>query len=77
MLETAHQVGRISVTAPDVSYLEMAQHCEMLLMGKQKKMSHVMGVQMKQENAINSTQQNQIDESKKVISGFTAVMGSL
>ncbi|KAK9682989.1 hypothetical protein RND81_10G111100 [Saponaria officinalis] len=35
ILETAHQVGRYSVsTAPDVSYKEMASHCEALLMGK-------------------------------------------
>ncbi|CAL1385087.1 unnamed protein product [Linum trigynum] len=40
--ETANQVGRMSVTAPDVPYEQMALHCEKLLLGKQKKMSHVM-----------------------------------
>ncbi|KAL6540512.1 hypothetical protein OROMI_024395 [Orobanche minor] len=40
VLETAHHVGRMSVsTAPDTSYKEMANHCETLLMGKQQKMS--------------------------------------
>ncbi|KAJ6756298.1 putative EXPRESSED-RELATED [Salix purpurea] len=34
VLETTQQVGRLSVTAPDVSYKEMAHHCETLLMGK-------------------------------------------
>ncbi|KAH9624487.1 hypothetical protein KSS87_016928 [Heliosperma pusillum] len=53
VLETAHQVGRFSVsTAPDVSYKEMASHCEALLMGKQQKMSHLMTAQ-KQESLIN------------------------
>ncbi|GFP87741.1 protein efr3 homolog [Phtheirospermum japonicum] len=40
VLETAHHVGRMSVsTAPDASYKEMANHCESLMMGKQQKMS--------------------------------------
>ncbi|CAL1353258.1 unnamed protein product [Linum trigynum] len=46
-LETANQVGRMSVTAPDVPYEEMALHCEKLLMGKQKKMSHVMSLHIR------------------------------
>ncbi|KAK9671045.1 hypothetical protein RND81_12G003000 [Saponaria officinalis] len=54
VLETAHQVGRFSVsTAPDVSYKEMASHCEALLMGKQQKMSNLMTNQRQQENLIN------------------------
>ncbi|GMY18935.1 protein SEMI-ROLLED LEAF 2 isoform X1 [Fagus crenata] len=58
VLETAHQVGRNSVsTAPDVPYKEMARHCEALLMGKQQKMSNVMIVQQKQESRKNSTLQ--------------------
>jgi len=41
-------VGRFSVsTAPDVSYKEMASHCEALLMGKQQKMS-----QFRQESLV-------------------------
>ncbi|BBH07342.1 hypothetical protein Prudu_019252 [Prunus dulcis] len=40
VLETAHQVGRLSISnAPDVPYKEMAGHCEELLIGKQQKMS--------------------------------------
>ncbi|KAK4432124.1 protein SEMI-ROLLED LEAF 2 [Sesamum alatum] len=42
VLETAHHVGRMSVsTAPDTSYKDMANHCETLLMGKQQKMSYL------------------------------------
>ncbi|GAB4851611.1 hypothetical protein Ancab_031013 [Ancistrocladus abbreviatus] len=42
VLDTAHQVGRFSVsTAPDVPYKEMAKHCEALLIGKQQKMSNL------------------------------------
>ncbi|CAI0438290.1 unnamed protein product [Linum tenue] len=45
--ETANQVGRMSVTAPDVPYEQMALHCEKLLLGKQKKMSHVMSLHLR------------------------------
>lgn len=42
ILESAHHVGRMSVsTGPDTSYNEMANHCESLLMGKQQKMSYL------------------------------------
>jgi hypothetical protein len=67
VLETTQQVGRLSVTAPDVSYKEMAHHCETLLMGKQQKMSHVMSVQLKQESLMNVSLQNHDDEIRKVI----------
>ncbi|CAL0329426.1 unnamed protein product [Lupinus luteus] len=44
VLETTHQVGRISVsTASDMPYKEMAFHCEALLVGKQQKLSTFMG----------------------------------
>ncbi|KAE9620179.1 hypothetical protein Lalb_Chr01g0000401 [Lupinus albus] len=44
VLETTHQVGRISVsTASDMPYKEMAFHCEALLVGKQQKLSPFMG----------------------------------
>ncbi|OVA19391.1 hypothetical protein BVC80_9055g12 [Macleaya cordata] len=53
VLETAHQVGRFSVsTTPDIPYKDMARHCETLLMGKQQKMSTFMSGQQKQENLI-------------------------
>ncbi|CAL5420850.1 unnamed protein product [Camellia sinensis] len=59
VLETAHHVGRISVcTASDVSYKEMAGHCEALLMGKQQKMSYLMNAQHRQENMLSMTSQN-------------------
>ncbi|GAB2295541.1 hypothetical protein Dimus_029705 [Dionaea muscipula] len=42
VLDTAHQVGRFSVsTALDLPYGEMANHCEELLIGKQEKMSNL------------------------------------
>ncbi|XAR69461.1 hypothetical protein NMG60_11001045 [Bertholletia excelsa] len=42
VLETAQQVGRLSVCmTPDISYMETASHCEALLMGKQEKMSQL------------------------------------
>ncbi|KAL9270752.1 SEMI-ROLLED LEAF 2-like protein [Drosera capensis] len=42
VLDTAHQVGRFSIsTAPDVPYREMANHCEALSMGKKQKMSNL------------------------------------
>ncbi|KAH6828761.1 hypothetical protein C2S53_018638 [Perilla frutescens var. hirtella] len=40
ILETAHHVGRMSVsTAPETSYKDVANHCETLLQGKQQKMT--------------------------------------
>ena len=68
VLETAHQVGRFSVsTAPDVSYKEMAGHCEALLMGKQQKMSHLMNAQQRHENISSKTSEN-YGENKKAAS---------
>ncbi|KAJ4842642.1 hypothetical protein Tsubulata_013338 [Turnera subulata] len=64
--ETAHQVGRMSVTAPDVSFKEMALQCETLLVGKQKKMSHVMTERMRQESLANFSMQSLGDEPGKI-----------
>ncbi|KAJ6968139.1 hypothetical protein NC653_036168 [Populus alba x Populus x berolinensis] len=58
VLETTQQVGRLSVTAPDVSYKEMAHHCETLLMGKQQKI-------LKQESLMNVSLQNHDDEIRE------------
>ncbi|KAG8648894.1 hypothetical protein MANES_08G050000v8 [Manihot esculenta] len=52
VLDAAHQVERMSVTAPDLPYKDMADHCETLLMGKQKRMSNVMSSEMKQEESL-------------------------
>lgn len=44
--QTTNQVGRYSVShPPDMTYTEMAGHCEALLMGKQQKMSVFMVAQ--------------------------------
>lgn len=66
VLETAHQVGRMSVSAPDMSFKEMARHCETLLMGKQKKMCRVMTDRMRQESLINFSMQNQANDARKI-----------
>ncbi|KAJ6741815.1 putative EXPRESSED-RELATED [Salix viminalis] len=70
VLETTHQVGRLSVTAPDVSYKEMAHHCETLQMGKQQKMSHVMSVQSRQESLMNVPFQKYDDRARKATNPF-------
>ncbi|KAK6945297.1 hypothetical protein RJ641_026399 [Dillenia turbinata] len=70
ILETAHQVGRYSVsTAPDFSYVEMAHHCESLLMGKQQKMSNLMSVQQKPESSIINVLQSHDDEARVLVHG--------
>jgi len=77
VLETAHQVERISVTnAPDVPYKEMAHHCETLLMGKQQKMSNVMIAQQIQESMKYLTLHNHEPEVKKMASYPHVDMGS-
>ncbi|KAI5682892.1 hypothetical protein M9H77_04120 [Catharanthus roseus] len=69
VLETAHQVGRVSVsTAADVSYKEMTLHCESLMMGKQEKMSYLMNTQHKQESLLITFSQNSDDKEKIMIS---------
>ncbi|KAL2923616.1 Protein EFR3-like protein [Bienertia sinuspersici] len=67
VLDTAHQVGRYSVsTAPDLPYKEMASHCEALLMGKQQKMCHLMTSQ-RQDSLISCAVQNVDHEPKKTV----------
>lgn len=63
VLETTHQVGRISIsTTADVPFKEMAHHCELLLMGKQQKMSSLMTSHQKQETVMFVSLQNQENE---------------
>ncbi|KAL0428551.1 UNVERIFIED_CONTAM: protein SEMI-ROLLED LEAF 2 [Sesamum latifolium] len=51
VLETAHHVGRMSVsTAPDTSYRDMANHCETLLVGRQQKMSYLISTNSRHGN---------------------------
>lgn len=67
VLETAHQVGRISVAnGSDVPYVEMARHCEALLMGKHQRMSSLMIAQQRQGSRKNL--QNHEPEVKKMAS---------
>ncbi|XP_008443197.2 protein SEMI-ROLLED LEAF 2 isoform X1 [Cucumis melo] len=74
VLETTHQVGRISIsTTADVPFKEMAQHCELLLMGKQQKMSSLLCSQQKQETVMLVSLQNQENEvGNPFIEHFTA-----
>ncbi|KAK6289723.1 hypothetical protein POUND7_001264 [Theobroma cacao] len=66
VLETAHQFGRSSIsTGPDMSYKEMAHHCEALLTGKQKKMSDLMSAQLRQESLISLSFQHPDNETKQ------------
>lgn len=52
-METTNQVGRFSFSNPnDMTYKEMAGHCEALLVGKQQKMSTFMSPQQVQESLV-------------------------
>ncbi|XVE75621.1 hypothetical protein DITRI_Ditri12bG0107900 [Diplodiscus trichospermus] len=67
VLETAHQFGRISIsTGPDMSYKEIAHHCEALLIGKQKKMSHLISPHLRQESLISLSFQPYDNKTKQV-----------
>uniref|UniRef100_A0A0V0IY41 Uncharacterized protein n=1 Tax=Solanum chacoense TaxID=4108 RepID=A0A0V0IY41_SOLCH len=66
VLETAHQVGRISVsTEPEFSYKEMAHHCETLLTGKQQKMYNLMNSQHRQDNALIEISESSSDQGEE------------
>ncbi|KAL0359524.1 UNVERIFIED_CONTAM: protein SEMI-ROLLED LEAF 2 [Sesamum angustifolium] len=68
VLESAHHVGRMSVShAPDASYKETADHCEALLMGKQKKMSYLISNNQRQGNSLTSSPQNPGEEDKQMV----------
>lgn len=65
----------MSVTAPDLPYKDMADHCETLLMGKQKRMSNVMSSEMKQEESlILFSPKNHGEEAMVVISGSYVIV---
>ncbi|XP_059309283.1 protein SEMI-ROLLED LEAF 2 isoform X2 [Lycium ferocissimum] len=66
VLETAHQVGRISVsTEPEFSYKEMTHHCEALLTGKQQKMYNLMNNQHRQDNVLIEISENSSEQDKE------------
>ncbi|KAK6804066.1 hypothetical protein RDI58_001850 [Solanum bulbocastanum] len=48
---TTLQGGRLSVSTSDMTFQDMAGHCEALQAGKQQKMSHLMIAQASQENS--------------------------
>uniref|UniRef100_A0A3Q7EJ49 Cyclin-like domain-containing protein n=1 Tax=Solanum lycopersicum TaxID=4081 RepID=A0A3Q7EJ49_SOLLC len=49
--DTTIQGGRLSVSTSDMTFKDMAGHCEALQAGKQQKMSHLMIAQAPQENS--------------------------
>ncbi|KAK8609218.1 hypothetical protein V6N13_025524 [Hibiscus sabdariffa] len=68
VMETSDQFARPSVsTGPDMTYKDMAHHCETLLNGKQQKMSDLMGVHlMRQESLLGSLSfQHPFDNTKQ------------
>ncbi|XP_051142897.1 protein SEMI-ROLLED LEAF 2-like isoform X2 [Andrographis paniculata] len=63
VLETAHHVGRMSVSAaPASSYTEMANQCETLMMGKQQKMWYMINTNPKQGSTLTITTQTTCGE---------------
>ncbi|MBA0716749.1 hypothetical protein Golax_015555, partial [Gossypium laxum] len=76
VLETACQFGRSSVcTGPNMSYKEIAHHCEALVTGKQQKMSHLLSAQLRQDNMTN--QAGPIVEQTGNTNLFKQLMGTL
>ncbi|KAK3223938.1 hypothetical protein Dsin_010963 [Dipteronia sinensis] len=65
ILETTHQFGRCSVSAPpDMPYIEMAGNCEALITGKkQKMMSALLSFPQSQENLVSITT-HEINQAK-------------
>lgn len=60
VLETAWQVGRLSVSNNcNIPFGEMAGNCEALLMGKQQKLSIFMSAQQKPDIILSGNSQNQ------------------
>ncbi|CAA0829874.1 Uncharacterized protein SHERM_25387 [Striga hermonthica] len=67
VLETAHHVGRMSVsTAPNASYKEMANHCESLLVGKQQKMSVLINANPNRQASLLTISSQNSRESEKL-----------
>ncbi|XP_004493505.1 protein SEMI-ROLLED LEAF 2 isoform X2 [Cicer arietinum] len=68
VFDPSHPAGRISVsTAFDTPYEDMADNCEVLMMGKQK-MSRLMSTEQKQECSVSSLLPHHSDESKNMVS---------
>lgn len=66
MLDSSHHAGRISVSsASNMPYKDMADNCEVLMMGKQK-MSRLMSTQQRQECLGNSSLPNHDNELKNM-----------
>ncbi|KAM7530084.1 hypothetical protein LguiB_033494 [Lonicera macranthoides] len=68
VLEMSQEVGRFSVSAvPEVSFMEMAHHCEALVAGKQE-MSHLISLHRQQESLASTTSKNWDEEYKQMAS---------
>lgn len=74
VLETAHQVARLSMsTRSDVPFGEMAHQCQELSNEKQEKMFHLMNIQRKQVPI--TTSKSCYEEDKPVASYFQSDPG--
>lgn len=77
VLDTAHQVARLSVsTRADVPFGEMAHYFQELSNEKQEKMSHLMNNQRKPENLPRTISKSGYEEDKPVASYFQSDTGS-
>ncbi|OIW11456.1 hypothetical protein TanjilG_26822 [Lupinus angustifolius] len=66
VLDPSHQPGRVSIsTSYNMSYEDMADNCEVLLIGKQN-MSRLMSTQLKQECLVDSFLPNHDTKSKNL-----------
>lgn len=63
--DTTLQGGRLSVSTSDMTFKDMAGHCEALQAGKQQKMSHLMIAQASQENSLDFFGQDFIQANMK------------
>lgn len=63
--DTTLQGGRLSVSTSDMTFKDMAGHCEALQAGKQQKMSHLMIAQASQENSLDFFRQDFIQANMK------------
>ncbi|CAN4110349.1 unnamed protein product [Withania somnifera] len=63
--DTTFQGARLSVSTSDMTFKDMADHCEALQAGKQQKMSHLLISQASQENSFDFYGQDNIQANMK------------
>ncbi|KAG9145043.1 hypothetical protein Leryth_018334 [Lithospermum erythrorhizon] len=78
VLETKHQVGRLSVSmTSDMPYMDIARHCEALQMGKQQKMFDFMTVESFQDTSVFVMQDWPTSYSEPNLQDISSVTNSL